>query len=116
MFVKLLKSKMHRARVTAARLDYPGSIEIDSELMDACNLMPYEEVLIADLDNGNRLETYVVPAEPGSKSIVVLGAAARLINPDDRIIIINYGYYSPEEMKKHKPKVIVLDENNNIIG
>ena len=116
MFVKLLKSKMHRARVTAARLDYPGSIEIDSELMDACNLMPYEEVLIADLDNGNRLETYVVPAEPGSKNIVVLGAAARLINPDDRIIIIKFGYYSSEEIKKHKPKVIVLDEKNNIIG
>ena len=116
MFVKLLKSKMHRARVTAARIDYPGSIEIDSELMAACNLMPYEEVLIADLDNGNRLETYVVPTEPGSKNIVVLGAAARLINPDDRIIIINFGYYSSEEIKKHKPKVIVLDKNNNIIG
>jgi aspartate 1-decarboxylase len=116
MFVKLLKSKIHRARVTASKLDYPGSIEIDSELMNACNLLPYEEVLIADLNNGNRLTTYVVPAEPASKEIVILGAAARLINPDDRIIIINFGYYSPDEIQRHKPNVIVLDENNNIIS
>jgi aspartate 1-decarboxylase len=116
MFVKLLKSKMHRARVTAARLDYPGSIEIDTELMEACGLLPYESVLVADLSNGNRLETYAVPSEPGSGNVIILGAAARLVNPDDRIIILNFGYYTPEEAKKHSAKVIVLDENNNIIG
>lgn len=116
MFVKLLKSKMHRARVTAARLDYPGSIEIDTELMDACGLLPYESVLVADLNNGNRLETYAVPSEPGSGNIIILGAAARLVNPDDRIIVLNFGYYTPDEAKKHSAKVIVLDENNNIIG
>ncbi|MFA5783298.1 MAG: aspartate 1-decarboxylase, partial [Phycisphaerae bacterium] len=82
MFVKLLKSKMHRARVTAARLDYPGSIEIDTELMEACGLLPYESVLVADLSNGNRLETYAVPSEPGSGNVIILGAAARLVNPD----------------------------------
>ena len=86
MLVKLLKSKIHRAMVTAAKVDYPGSIEIDAELMQACNLMPYESVLVADLNNGNRLETYVVPAEKGSENVIVLGAAARLINPGDRIL------------------------------
>jgi aspartate 1-decarboxylase len=116
MLLKLLKSKIHRAKVTAAKLDYPGSIEIDAELMDVCNLLPYESVLVADLNNGSRLETYVVPAEPGSKDIVILGAAARLINPGDRIIVLNFAYFTAEEAKKHKVKVIVLDENNNIIG
>ncbi len=116
MFVKLLKSKIHRAKVTAARLDYPGSIEIDAELMQACNLLPYESVWVADLNNGNRLETYVVPAQAGSRQIVILGAAARLINPGDRIIVLNFAHYAPEEAKKHQAKIIVLDENNNIIG
>ena len=116
MLVRLLKSKLHRATVTDTKLHYPGSIEIDSNLMAACNLLPYESVLVADLSNGNRLETYVIPAEPDSKSVVILGAAARLINPDDRVIILNFAYYTPEEAKKHKAKVIVLDENNNIIS
>jgi len=116
MFLKLLKSKIHRAAVTGARVDYPGSIEIDAELMQVCGLLSYESVLVADLDNGNRLETYVVPAEAGSKKIVILGAAARLINPGDRVIIINFGYYSQDELKDHKPNVIVLDKDNNIIG
>lgn len=116
MFLKLLKSKIHRAKVTAAKLDYPGSIEIDAELMQACNLQPYESVLIADLNNGSRLETYVVPSQAGSRQIVILGAAARLINPGDRIIILNFAYYTAEEAKKHRARVIVLDEDNNIIG
>lgn len=115
MFLKLLKSKLHRAAVTDVNLSYPGSIEIDSELMDAAGLSPYEAVLVADLDNGSRLETYAVPAEAGSKKVVILGAAAKLVNPEDRVIILNFGYYSPEEVESHKPTVIVLDENNNII-
>lgn len=116
MLLKLLKSKIHRAKVTAAKLDYPGSIEIDAELMSACGLQPYESVLVADLNNGSRLETYAVPAESGSKDIIILGAAARLVNPGDRIIVLNFAYFTAEEAKKHKPKVIVLDENNSIIG
>lgn len=116
MFLKLLKSKLHRATVTDAKLDYPGSIEIDSELMEAVGLLPYESVIVADLNNGSRLETYAVPAEAGSKKVVILGAAAKLVNPKDRIIILNFTSYSPEEAKGHKPKVIVLDENNNIIS
>jgi len=116
MFLKLLKSKLHRAAVTDANLNYPGSIEIDSELMEAVGLLPYEAVLVADLNNGSRLETYAVPAEAGSKKVVILGAAAKLVNPKDRVIILNFASYSSEEAKSHKPKVIVLDEKNNIIG
>jgi aspartate 1-decarboxylase len=116
MFLKLLKSKLHRAAITDAKLDYPGSIEIDSELMNAAGLLPYESVIVADLNNGSRLETYVIPAEAGSKKVVILGAAAKLVNPKDRVIILNFALYSPKKAKGHKPKIIVLDEDNNIIG
>jgi aspartate 1-decarboxylase len=115
MFVKVLKSKLHRARVTETKLHYPGSIAIDSELMEAAGILPYESVLIADLNNGNRLETYVVPAETGSCKIVVLGAAAQLIKPKDIVIILSFAFLTPEEAKEFKPKIAVLDENNNII-
>jgi len=114
MFVKILKSKLHRARVTETKLHYPGSIAIDSALMEAVGILPYESVLMADLNNGNRLETYVVPAEAGSRQIVVLGAAARLIKPKDIVIILSFGFLTPEEAKEFKPKIVVLDENNNI--
>ena len=114
MFVKILKSKLHLARVTETKLHYAGSIAIDSELMEAVGILPYESVTIADLDNGNRLETYAVPADAGSRQIVVMGAAAQLIKPKDTIIIFNFGYYTPEEVNEHKPKVVALDENNNI--
>jgi len=115
MFVKILKSKLHRARVTETKLHYPGSIAIDSALMEASGILPYESVLIADLNNGNRLETYAVPAEAGSKKVVILGAAAQLIEPKDIVIILSFGFLTPEEAGQFKPKVIVLDENNNII-
>jgi len=109
-----MKSKLHRARITETKLHYPGSIAIDSDLMDAAGIVPYESVLIADLNNGNRLETYVVPAEAGSRKIVVLGAAAQLIKPKDIVIIIGFGFFTPEEARTFKPKVAVLDENNQI--
>ena len=115
MFVKLLKSKLHRARVTATKLHYPGSIAVDSDLMEAADLLPYESVLVADLNNGNRLETYVIPAEAGSGEIVILGAAARLVQPKDIVIILSFGLFSPEEAKDFKPKIVVLDENNKMI-
>lgn len=116
MFVKILKSKLHRARVTKTKVHYPGSIGIDSELMEAVGLLPYELVLIADLDNGKRLETYVVPAEAGSGTISILGAAAQLIEVGDIVIIMSFAYLTPEEAREFKPKVAVLDENNKIIG
>jgi aspartate 1-decarboxylase len=114
MFIKILKSKLHRATVTDTKLHYPGSIAIDSILMEAAGILPYESVLVADLNNGNRLETYAVPAEADSGQVVILGAAARLIKQKDIVIIFSFGYYTPEEAKKLKPKVIVLDENNKI--
>jgi len=115
MFVKILKSKLHRARVTETKLHYPGSIAIDTALMEAAGILPYESVLIADLNNGNRLETYVVPAEAGSGQIVILGAAAQLIQKKDIVIILSFGFLTPEEAKEFKPKIAVLDENNKII-
>jgi aspartate 1-decarboxylase len=114
MFVKILKSKLHRARVTETRLHYPGSIEIDSALMEAVGILPYESVLVADLNNGSRLETYAVPAESGSGKIVILGAAAQLIQPKDIVIIMSFGFVTLEEAGQFKPKVVVLDENNEI--
>ena len=114
MFVKLLKSKLHHAKVTDAKLHYLGSIAIDTTLMDAVGLLPYEAVLVADLNNGSRVETYVVPAEADSGQVVILGPAARLIKPKDTVIILAFGFYTPEEAKKLKPKIIVLDENNKI--
>jgi aspartate 1-decarboxylase len=114
MFVKLLKSKLHRARVTDAKLHYPGSIEIDSALMEAAGILPSESVLVADVSNGHRLETYVVPAEAGSGEIVILGAAAQLIRPKDIVIILGFGYVTPDEVEGFKPKIVVLNENNKI--
>jgi len=115
MLIKVLKSKLHRAKVTDAKLNYPGSIEIDSALMGAAGILPYESVVIADLKNGNRLETYVLPAQPNSGQIVILGAAAKLIHPKDRVIILGFAYCTPEEAKKLKPKIVVLNEKNEII-
>jgi aspartate 1-decarboxylase len=110
----MLKSKLHRATVTDTKLHYAGSILIDSVLMESAGILPYESVLIADLNNGNRLETYAVPAEANSGQVLILGAAAHLIKTGDIIIIFSFVYCTPEEARKHKPKVIVLDENNKI--
>jgi aspartate 1-decarboxylase len=114
MFIKILKSKLHRATVTDTKLHYPGSIAIDSELMEAADILPYEAVLVADLTNGSRLETYAVPAEADSGKIIILGAAAQLIKPKDIIIVLSFGYFTPDETAKLKPKVIVLDADNKI--
>jgi aspartate 1-decarboxylase len=114
MFVKLLKSKLHHATVTDSKLHYPGSIAIDSTLMKAANILPYEVVQVADLNNGNRLQTYAVPADANSGEIVILGAAAKLVKAKDTIIIFSFGYYSPAQARKVKPKVIILGKNNKI--
>jgi aspartate 1-decarboxylase len=114
MFVKILKGKLHRATVTDTKLHYAGSIAIDSALMEAAGILPYESVLIADLNNGNRLETYAVPAEAASGRVSILGAAAYLIKPKDLIIVLSFGFFTPDEAAKIKPKIVVLDENNKI--
>ena len=114
MFIKALKGKIHRATVTAARIDYPGSIAVDRQLLDAAGILPYEAVLLANVTNGQRAETYVVPAPAGSGNVEILGAAARRFNPDDIVIIINFAFFTPEEMQTHKPKVAVIGPNNKI--
>lgn len=114
MFVKVLKSKLHRARVTDTKLHYAGSVAIDSELMEAVGILPYEVVLVVDLNNGSRLETYAIGAEAGSGKIVILGAAARLIKPKDIVIIFSFAYCTPDEAKRLKPEVVALDEDNRI--
>jgi aspartate 1-decarboxylase len=113
MLMKALKGKIHRGRVTQTKIDYPGSIGIDEEMMQAAGILPYEEVLVANVTNGERLETYAVPAPVGSKDIIILGAAARHFSPEDIVIIMNFAYFTPDEMQQLKPKVLVCDETNN---
>lgn len=113
MLAKALKGKIHRARVTQTKLHYPGSLGVDADMLKAAGIKPYEEILIANVNNGARLETYVIEAPAGSKDIIVLGAAAKMFSPDDIVIIMNFGYYTPEEMDSIKPSVIVCDEENN---
>ena len=115
MLVKVLKSKLHRATVTDTKLHYPGSIAVDSELMEAVGLLPYESVLVADVSNGSRVETYIIPSEAGSGEVVILGAAAQLIKPKDIVIILGFAFCTLEEARKLEPKVVALDENNKII-
>lgn len=115
MNITLLKSKIHRAVVTQADLDYVGSITIDIELLKASGIVEYEKVEIADIDNGNRFETYAIAGEAGSGIICLNGAAARLVDVGDKIIIMAYAAMTPEEAKEHKPTVIFVDENNGIV-
>jgi aspartate 1-decarboxylase len=114
MFVKLLKSKLHCATVTETKLRYPGSIAIDSAMMKAANILPYEVVQVADLNNGNRLQTYAIPADANSGKVIVLGPAAKLVKAKDTIIVFSFGYYSPAQARKLKPKIIILGKNNKI--
>ncbi len=114
MLIKALKGKIHRATVTATKVDYPGSVGIDSDLLAAAGILPYEAVLIANVTNGSRVETYVVPAPAGSGNIEILGAAARMFSPGDIVIFMNFAWYTPDEAAKLKPKVVVPDEHNKI--
>ncbi len=116
MFYSMLKSKIHRATVTDASLHYEGSITIDEDYMEKAKILPYEQVHIYNVTNGNRFTTYAIPGRRGSKVICVNGAAVHKANKGDVIIIATYGLYSEEEIKKgHKPTNIYLDENNEEI-
>ncbi|MFC3745883.1 aspartate 1-decarboxylase [Paenibacillus sp. GCM10012306] len=112
MFRHMMKSKIHRATVTEANLNYVGSITIDEDLMEAADLLENEKVQIVDNNNGSRLETYVIPGPRGSGVICLNGAAARLVHPGDTVIIISYAMLSQEELKNHKPTVVFVDELN----
>jgi len=113
--ITILKSKIHRARVTGAKIHYMGSITIDRELMDRANIVPYEQVLVVSLDSGERLTTYVIEGKRGSREVCLNGAAARKILQGDRIIIMAFASIDQRQAAEFKPKVITLDEDNQII-
>lgn len=115
MLVQLVKSKIHQVRVTEANLNYVGSITIDQDLMDAAGILPGERVQVVDNNNGARLETYTIAGERGSGVICLNGAAARLVQPGDIVIIMAYALMSLEEAEGFKPKVIFPDSRTNKI-
>ncbi|MFO7263464.1 MAG: aspartate 1-decarboxylase [Bacillaceae bacterium G1] len=115
MMREMMKSKIHRATVTEANLNYVGSITIDQDLMDAVDLLPNEKVQVVNNNNGARLETYVIPGPRGSGVICLNGAAARLVQPGDTVIIISYAWMSDEEARNYVPKVAIIGENNRIV-
>ena len=111
----MLKSKIHRATVTDCNLHYAGSITIDAELMEEADLLPHELVHVLDVDNGSRFETYVIEGRYGSREMCVNGAAARLVQPGDRVIVVSYAVYSEAELALHEPRVVHVDEDNKIL-
>ena len=112
---RMMKSKIHRATVTDADLHYVGSITVDRDLMDDADLMEFEQVAVVDVDNGARLETYVIEGAPGSGDICLNGAAARLVSPGDRIIIISYADYDDAELDGYEPRIVHVDRGNRPI-
>ncbi len=112
MHRRMMKSKIHRATVTDADLHYVGSITIDALLMDAADLVEHEQVAVVDLDNGARLETYVIAGRPASGDICLNGAAARIMAPGDRVIILSYADYSEAELRSFAPRVVHVDSSN----
>jgi aspartate 1-decarboxylase len=116
VFRTMLKSKIHRATVTQADLHYVGSVTIDEDLMDAADLLAGEQVAIVDIDNGARLETYVIPGPRGKGVIGINGAAARLVHEGDLVIIISYMTVTDAEARELKPRVVFVDRENRIVG
>jgi len=116
MFRTMLKSKIHRATVTQADLHYVGSVTIDRDLMDAADLLPGEQVAIVDINNGSRLETYVIEGPRGSGVIGINGAAARLVAPGDLVIILSYQMLTDAEARQARPAVVFVDADNRIAG
>lgn len=110
----MLRAKLHRLRVTEADLYYEGSITIDEELLDAAGLLPYEKVQVVNVNNGSRLETYTIPGEAGERTVCLNGPAARLAAPGDEVIVIAYAELTPSEAREHHPRVVHVDENNDV--
>ena len=112
----MMKSKIHRATVTQADLDYVGSVAIDVDLLEAADLLEGEQVTIADITNGARLETYVIPAPRGSRTITINGAAAHLVHAGDLVIIMSYCMLEDAEARALKPRVVHVDEQNRVVS
>jgi aspartate 1-decarboxylase len=111
----MLRAKIHQATVTEANIEYEGSLTVDEDLLDATGMKHFEQVRVSNLNNGERFETYIIPGKRGAGEICLNGAAARKGIVGDRIIIFSYGYYIENEIKGFAPKIIRLDEKNNII-
>ncbi len=115
MFRQMLRSKIHRATVTDACLDYEGSLTVDEELLDAAGMLPYEAIVISNLNNGERFTTYAMPGKRGSGQVILNGPTARKGAVGDQIIIFCYEYYAEDEIKRHIPKIIYVDEKNRMV-
>jgi aspartate 1-decarboxylase len=111
----MLKSKIHRGRITDADLHYVGSITIDADLLDAADVLEHEQVHVLDVDNGARFETYTIAGARGSGEIKVNGAAARLVHPGDTVIVISYASYDERDLQTYEPKVVHVNESNEIV-
>ncbi len=116
MFRQMLRSKIHRATVTEACLEYEGSLTVDEDLLDAAGILPYEAIVISNLNNGERFTTYAMAGRRGSGEIVLNGPTARKGAVGDQIIIFCYEYYAEEEIKRHVPKIIRVDDKNHILN
>ena len=114
MQVSMVRAKLHHARVTDADIEYVGSITIATDLLEQAQMVPYEKVLVVDVDNGARFETYIIPGEPGSGTIQVNGAAAHLVNLGDRLIVLAFALVDFPPTKEWQPQVAVLDEHNAV--
>jgi aspartate 1-decarboxylase len=110
----MCKSKIHRAIVTDSDLNYEGSITVDPVLLEAADILPYEHVHVVNVNNGARFETYAIEGERGSGQVIVNGAAARLVQPQDRVIIFSFAAYDAEELEAFEPKLVFVDEQNRI--
>jgi aspartate 1-decarboxylase len=111
----MLKSKIHRATVTACDLHYVGSVTLDADLMRSADLLPGELVHVLNVDNGSRFETYVIEGPAGGGDVCLNGAAARLVHEGDRVIVVSYGVYDESELASHEPRVVHVDERNAIV-
>lgn len=113
MTITLFKGKLHRLTVTEAALHYEGSITLDRELMEAAGILPYERVQVVNVNNGARLETYTIPSAPGTRTVCLNGPAARLCAPGDLVVVMAYADMTPEEAATHRPRVVLVDGDNN---
>lgn len=116
MYRQILKAKIHRATVTDSRIDYEGSITVDEDLLKAADIVPWEKVLIANLNNGSRIESYAIPGEAGSGVICMNGGAAKYAQKGDLVILMSFAVMTDEEIERHRPKVVYVDRQNRILS
>jgi len=116
MMRTMLQAKLHMGRVTRTELSYPGSLTVDRELIEKAGMLVHQQIQLVNVNNGIRLETYLIPGDAGGREIIVNGAAARHAQPGDRVIVIAYALYDEAELADHRPTVVILDEENRVVG